>query len=120
MSTVASKRRNSAGRKTAAKPAPVVQWRDDAPCERVRLGAQLSVESREPFVLHFGHDGWQEVTDLDSRPLASGWHAAGLDLKRLGVRQSLEFTRRFLGPRGWEHHDWQIHVEDAKPGHRGV
>ncbi|MDE2272690.1 MAG: hypothetical protein KGL00_00700 [Gammaproteobacteria bacterium] len=116
MSTTSSNRKFSARREAAGKPAPVVHWRDDAPCERVSPGAHLSVESREAFVLHFGHDGWQDVTDLDSQPLAAGGYAAALDLKRLGVNQSLEFTRRFLGPRGWEHHDWQVHVNRATPG----
>ncbi|MBU6470394.1 MAG: hypothetical protein KGQ68_06900 [Gammaproteobacteria bacterium] len=116
MSTTSSNRKFSARREAAGKPAPVVHWRDDAPCERVSPGVRLSVESREAFVLHFGHDGWQDVKDLDSQPLAAGGHAAALDLKRLGVNQSLEFTRRFLGPRGWEHHDWQVHVNRATPG----
>lgn len=103
-----AKRTAPLGVKAGAKSAQVVHWRDDAPCEEVRSGGHLSVEAREPFQLHFGHDGWQKVADLDSQPLASGWHAAELDLKRLGVKQSLEFTRRFHGPRGWEQHDWQI------------
>ncbi|MDE2070057.1 MAG: hypothetical protein KGJ04_02180 [Gammaproteobacteria bacterium] len=117
MSTTSANRKSPARRKAAGKPAPVVHWRDEAPCERVSSAVRLSVESREPFVLHFGHDGWQGVTDLDSQPLAAGGHAAALDLRRLGVSQSLEFTRRFLGPRGWEHHDWQVRVDRATPGH---
>lgn len=117
MSTTSSNRKSWARREAAGRPAPVVHWRDDAPCERVSPGAHLSVESREAFVLHFGHDGWQGVTDLDSQPLASGGYAAALDLKRLGVTRSLEFTRRFLGARGWEHHDWQVRVDSATPSH---
>jgi glucoamylase len=117
MSTDSSKLKSPARLRTVVKSVAVVHWRDEAPCEHVPVGVRLSVESREPFVLHFGHDGWQEVTDLDSTPLATGLHATGLDLKRLGVRQSLEFTRRFLGPRSWEHHDWQVRVEATTPGH---
>lgn len=120
MSTVSSKHKSPARRKTAAAAVRVVHWRDDAPCECVHPGARLLVEARDPFMLHFGRDGWQEVADLDSQPLASGWHTATLDLKRLGVHQSLEFTRRFIGPRGWEHHDWQVRVEITKPGQGGA
>lgn len=117
MSATISKRKTPPGHKAATKTATVVHWRDEAPCEQVSADARLSVESREPFMLHFGHDGWQAVADLDSQPLTSGWHAAALDFKRVGVKQSLEFTRRFIGPRGWEHRDWQVHV---KPGHGKV
>lgn len=117
MRTTSLNRKTSARRAPAGRPAPVVHWRDDAPCEQVSPGTRLSVESREAFVLHFGHDGWQEVTDLDSQPLAAGGHAAALDLGRVGVSRSLEFTRRFLGARGWEHHDWQVCIDRATPGH---
>ena len=117
MSRTSSNRKSSTQREAAYRPAPVVHWRDDAPCEQVSSGARLYVEAPEAFVLHFGHDGWQEVADLDSQPLAAGGHAAALDLKRLGVSRSLEFTRRFLGPRGWEHRDWQVRVGRATPEH---
>lgn len=114
MTTTSSKRKTTAKRKLNHDAAPVARWRDDAPCVLVSANTRLSVESAEPFMLHFGCDGWQRVTDVDSRPLAAGGHAAEVDLARLGVRQSLEFTRRFIGPRGWEHHDWQVRVGSVK------
>lgn len=108
-----SKRNIPARHKAASKSTAIVHWRDESPCESMSSGGQLSVEAHEPFVLHFGRDGWQDITDLDSQPLGSGWYAARLDTKRLGVKQSIEFTRRFLGPRSWEQHDWQVRLGSA-------
>lgn len=118
MKTGSTKRKAPAARRVVAKQSPVVHWRDEAPQARVQAGARLSVEAREPFVLHFGHDGWQQVTDLESEPQTSGWYGAGLDLKRVGAKHSLEFTRRFLGPRSWEQRDWQVRVDGVEPGQR--
>lgn len=89
-------------------PAPL-HWRDDSPCTHlVGEGGRLLVEASEPFELHFGHDGWQQPSDRESRPLAFGMHGVLLDPKEAGASRSLEFTRRFESSRGWEGRDWQI------------
>lgn len=95
----------------------VVHWRDDSPCVHLAAGAQLSIEARAPFALHYGHDAWQDAADVPSTPLAFGMHAVQLDPGSFAARQSIEFTRRFFGPRGWEQHDWQVRVDRAIPGH---
>jgi glucoamylase len=91
----------------------VVHWRDDSPCDALAAGIEISIEAREPFELHHGHDRWQDVADLASTPCAFGLHAVRLDTKRFAAGQTLDFTRRFLGPRGWEHRDWQIRLQRA-------
>lgn len=93
----------------------LLHWRDTSPCGELPAGMQLSVESGEPFELHYGHDDWQDVADLQSTPVSFGMHAVLLPgTAQVGVRRSIEFTRRFLGPHGWEQRDWQIKVTDAK------
>ncbi|HKT32468.1 MAG TPA: glycoside hydrolase family 15 protein [Gammaproteobacteria bacterium] len=87
-----------------------VHWRDDSPCVHLAAGTQLSIEAREPFELHYGHDAWQGAADVQSTPLAFGLHAVRLDPHSLAARQSIEFTRRFLGPRGWEQRNWQVQI----------
>ncbi|MGH8292740.1 MAG: glycoside hydrolase family 15 protein [Gammaproteobacteria bacterium] len=87
-----------------------VHWRDDAPCLQLPAGTQISIEACEAFELHYGHDAWQHVADVQSAPLAFGLHAVRLDPRRLAARQSIEFTRRFLGPRGWEQRNWQVQI----------
>ncbi|MGH8279340.1 MAG: hypothetical protein ACRETQ_07230 [Gammaproteobacteria bacterium] len=120
MNTTSSKHKAPARHKPARGAAPVAHWRDDALCDHVSPAVRLSVEANTPFMLHYGCDGWQRVANIDSTPLPGGGHAAELDLTRLGVQQSLEFTRRFIGARGWEHHDWQVRVEVAGRGRNGT
>lgn len=94
--------------KSEIEPESVTHWRDDQPSGTLTLDTWLSVDSPEPFTLRYGYDDWQDIRELESQPLASGWHAVELDLRRIPLIQSLEFTRRFLGARGWERRDWTI------------
>ncbi|MGH8192069.1 MAG: glycoside hydrolase family 15 protein [Rhodanobacteraceae bacterium] len=102
-----------ADRYREAQPSDVVHWRDDSPCEELAAGTDVSIEAREPFELHVGHDGWQHVADLPSTPAAFGLHAVRFDARHLAAGQTIDFTRRFSGPRGWEHRDWQIRLRRA-------
>ncbi|HEX7324113.1 MAG TPA: glycoside hydrolase family 15 protein [Rhodanobacteraceae bacterium] len=97
-----------AARYRHARAATVLHWRDNSPCAVVGSGMRLSVEADAPFVLHYGHDGWNGVADAPSAPASFGIHAVQLDPAAIDATRSVEFTRRFLGPRGWEHHNWHV------------
>lgn len=86
----------------------VTHWRDDSPCVHLPAGTQISIEAHEPFELHYGHDAWRDVADVQSAPVAFGLHRVRIDPRSLAARQSIDFTRRFLGPRGWERRNWQV------------
>lgn len=90
-----------------------VHWRDNAPCASLTAGMQLSVEANEPFALHFGHDGWQQVANQSSVPVGLDLHGVVLDPAHLGAQRNVDFTRCFLGPRGWEQRDWHVQIMDA-------
>lgn len=49
-------------------------WRTETPIERLPAGRALVVEYTEPFALHFGFDGWQEIAERRSDPLGFGMH----------------------------------------------
>jgi len=86
----------------------IVHWRSQVPFPELPHDAHLMVEAEEPFVLRFGMDGWKRVTELASSPLGFQLHGVQLAVAETAARQSLEFTRRFLGARGWEGRDWQL------------
>ena len=71
-------------------PGPLV-WTDAAPLEAVPAGRSLVIEDERPFVLHFGLDGWQGVSDRPSFPFG-GVHR--VSLPRTDLRgATLDFTR---------------------------
>ena len=94
--------------------ASVVHWRDDSPCGDVPQGMTLSVEATEPFMLHIGHDNWQDATDLESVPAGLGMHAVSVPSQMSGGARVLNFTRRFSDPRGWENRDWDVSVAGSE------
>ncbi len=83
-------------------------WRPQAPATQCAAARPILIEGDAPFVLHIGHDGWQDVRDIASTPSGLGMHGALLDCAALGGHDSIEFTRRFLDARDWEGRDWQL------------
>jgi glucoamylase len=102
-------------------PAPLAQshWREHAPCLAVEHGVALIVEGDQPFRLHLGMDGWQNIVDLDSEPLGFGLYGVKIETGKLVGRHSLEFTRHFADDRGWEGCDWRVWLKPT-PQHREV
>ncbi|WP_329741834.1 glycoside hydrolase family 15 protein [Dyella sp. A6] len=88
----------------------VAHWRDQVPCHTVNRKGTLLVEAASPFVLHLGRDGWKQVDEHASQPTAFGMHGVRLEVASLGAQRTLEFTRRFLGERGWEGRDWVLQL----------
>jgi glucoamylase len=90
-------------------------------------GRDLIVEDAGPFTLHWGHDGWQEVADLDATELGFGRYGVTLSAVNLSSFGTLQFTRRY--PDGWEGNDHAVTLAAAArasrpdpasgPGHTG-
>jgi glucoamylase len=75
-------------------------WRDSAPVLTLPRGRTLVVEDRQPFTVHLGYDGWQQVTDRDSAPIGLGRHGLTIPADELDQHARLDFVRRY--PTGWE------------------
>jgi glucoamylase len=97
-----------ADRYAAPRAPAATHWREQAPCRTVNRDGVLLVEAGSPFVLHLGRDGWKHVDDHVSQPTGFGLHGVRLEVAKLGAQRTLEFTRRFLGARGWEGRDWSL------------
>ncbi|HMK95967.1 MAG TPA: glycoside hydrolase family 15 protein [Acidimicrobiales bacterium] len=96
----------------AAEPAATWFWRDSSPFARLPAGRALVLEAGRPFTLHFGYDGWQDVSDRGSDPLGLGMHGARVAAEELLPHKSLQFTRRFDS--GFEGRDWDVELT-ARP-----
>jgi len=53
-------------------------------------------------VLHYGHDGWQDVQDRAAAPLGFGMHGVRFTAAELDGWSSLQFRRRY--PDNWDPH----------------
>jgi glucoamylase len=106
-----------AARYLKATPPGQAHWREHAPCQTVEHDTPLIIEGDQPFQLHLGVDGWQNIVDLESEPLGFGLYGVRVEAAKLGAQHSLEFTRHFADERGWEGHDWRVWLKPM-PQHR--
>jgi glucoamylase len=88
-------------------------WRDSldpggpvASPEIVPHGRDLIIEDSQPFALHWGHDGWRDVADVDAAPLGFDRYGASLTAAAVSSVASVQFTRRYAS--GWEGRDHDV------------
>jgi len=95
------------GRRPAA---AMWHWRDTSPVTHLPAGRSLVIESRSPFSLHYGLDGWQRVEDQQSRPLGLGMHGVVLAVDTLASAAELNFTRYLSDEGRWEGSDHRVTI----------
>jgi glucoamylase len=81
-------------------------WRDEVPVSRLESGRGLLIEERTPFVLHFGFDGWQRITERTAQALPFGLWGVRFSAQELLSAAELNFTRRYDS--GWENVDHRV------------
>ncbi|MCS3431574.1 glycoside hydrolase family 15 protein [Klebsiella sp. BIGb0407] len=89
----------------------VRHWRDYLSCDVLPSGVELLIEASEPFVLHYGFDGWQSLQEKNSTPLGLGIYGVRLKPEQL-TGKTLQFSRRF-DAHGWEEKDWELRINPA-------
>lgn len=83
-------------------------WRASEPFDTLPEGRALLIEGPEPFRLHYGFDGWREVTDTVSEPQGLSVHAVRFDAAALSFHTAIDFTFYFLDERRWEGVDHNV------------
>jgi glucoamylase len=67
-------------------------WTPHAPISDMQAGLLLIIVLPAPANVHYGFDGWQNVTDATTTPNALGVHVLHLDTSKLKSGQRLDFT----------------------------
>ena len=71
-------------------------WCVHAPIGEIAAGVSLIIALHAPANVHFGFDGWQQVTDAPTTPNSLGLHVLYIDTSRLVAGQRLDFTFWYL------------------------
>ena len=90
-------------------------WRDEIPVSHLESGRGLLIEDREPFLLHLGFDGWQQVEDRYAIPRPFGLWSVSLTADELASHRELNFTR--LHANGWEGVDHRVLLDHPSLEH---
>lgn len=85
--------------------AKYARWRNETPVTSLNGERILLIEDRQPFLLHFGWDGWRGVEELRAQPLPFGLWGVVITPPRAAGHSELNFTRRY-----GEHWEGQDHT----------
>lgn len=83
-------------------------WRPAQPFDVLPAGRNLLIENPEPFRLHYGFDGWHQVTDGSSEASAFAMYAVRFDTTDVAGHSVLDFTFFFPESHRWAGVDYQV------------
>ena len=92
-------------------------WRLRHRPKTVTHGQELKILLAEPFVAHWGIEGWQKTQDTLSEDWRLG-HIVSLPVQKLPVGSSVQFTMRWQRSGAWRGEDFTLEiVEDTDDRH---
>lgn len=93
------------------RPAPdYALWMPRLPIDEIAAGQALRLCLPEPARVHWGVDGWQEITDTATRDHGLGTHVAEIPAARLAAKTSLDFTMQWIASSRWEGRDYAVRI----------
>lgn len=90
-------------------------WWPHAAITDCPAGAVLTIAADRPARIHWGIDGWRQVTDCISHATGLGFFAVGLPTRGLRSGQWVDFTIQWLDDEQWIGLDYRIDVLPAGP-----
>jgi glucoamylase len=98
------------------RPAPQLAfWWPHAPLGTMTAGLRLAVALPEPGIVHWGHDGWQDVADMPTEDTGLGFHVAVLPTAALPPDSRVDLTWRRTRVDQWSGRDAAVRVVAAGP-----
>ncbi len=86
-------------------------WTLHACPRRLPYGKRLRICLPAPALVHWGTDGWRNVTDMPTRETGLGLHMVELPTDALRPGQRLDFTFRWTRDGHWQGQDYTIEVK---------
>jgi len=83
-------------------------WRQLSQLDVLPRGKSILIEAPEPFLLHFGFNGWNRIEDVQSTPTAFGMHGVEISASDLDSAASLEFTFYYMERSQWLGKDFAV------------
>src|SRR5262249_38804321 len=88
-------------------------WTPKAQISDFRAGARLVVALPGPANVHWGVNGWGQVTEESTTDSGLGFHAASLDVDGLKPGGRVNFTWRWQGTGEWHGQDYEVSVSPS-------
>jgi glucoamylase len=85
-------------------------WRLELQFDALPGERDLLIDLPRPFVVHLGFDGWRQIDDRKSQPLAFGRHGVRLAAGELALCRMVDFTLYYPDERRWEGQDHHVRI----------
>lgn len=92
--------------------APNWHWRIKSPFDALPAGKGIRIEGSEPFLLHFGYNGWHRTEDQPSTPGPFGVHGVLLSADEIEGARTVDFTFYYTERQSWEGQDFHVTLEN--------
>ena len=76
----------------------------------VTAGNGLTIAVHAPATVHWGVNGWQNVTDIDTRDTGLGVHVAELPITDMAAGTRIQFTFFWRGPQAWDKEGFEVEL----------
>jgi glucoamylase len=88
-------------------------WFPHAAIGRFSAGMQLAVALPAAAIVHWGHDGWRDITDTPTTDSGLGFSVAVLDTAALPAGSRVDFTWREQENGAWAGRDVAVQIVTA-------
>ncbi len=87
-------------------------WGPNAHPQTLQAGKKLSILLKAPARVHWGVNGWQDISDIDTRDTGLGLEIADLPVTHLTGGQTIQFTFLWRDSGAWEGRDYEVQITD--------
>ena len=87
-----------------------VIWTIQFPLATLNPGQCLVVSLPEPAIVHYGRDGWRDVTDVSTLDGGLGLHLARIPTAQLRAGQRVDLTFFWASTQSWEGRDFRVEI----------
>jgi glucoamylase len=86
-------------------------WCSHAPIRRIKRGQGLIIALSRPALVHWGVDGWNDVTDAKTVDMGLGQHGLEIGAAALSQARMINFTFEWRDDQRWIGKDYQVDIE---------
>lgn len=91
-------------------------WCLHAPIDRIERGTALVIALPRAARIHWGVNGWQNITDNETADTGLGIHSFELDAAIMPHAQRVDFTFQWSDTGEWAHSDFHVMIADGSMG----
>jgi glucoamylase len=95
--------------------AKVWHWRLGCPIATLPRGKAILIEAPEPFLLHFGYNGWHRAADQQAAATEFGMYGVRIEADDLDSASSLDFTLYYSQRNTWLGRDVEVAIGKEAP-----